>query len=166
MARVTQKIPAGRDNVIMEVGGREARLTNLGKPFWPELGLSGLRLELNTIGSAEERARHRADLVAYLQAHEGRLDADAKRRLHTNPLRILDSKKPEMHENVQGAPQLLGRLSGASRAHFDSLQQILADNGVAFEINPRLIGGMRIRVGSDVYDTSVRARLAALEARL
>jgi histidyl-tRNA synthetase len=89
------------------------------------------------------------DLIAYFEQHAARLDADAKRRLHTNPLRILDSKNPEMHEIVQGAPQLLGRLSGASRAHFDSLQQILADNGVAFEINPRLVRGL------DYYNRTV-----------
>jgi histidyl-tRNA synthetase len=118
--------------------------------LWSALGLSeGTRLLINSIGDADERRAHRADLIAYFEQHAGRLDADATRRLHTNPLRILDSKNPEMHEIVQGAPQLLGRLSGASRAHFDSLQQILADNGVAFEINPRLVRGL------DYYNRTV-----------
>jgi len=118
--------------------------------LWSALGLSeGTRLLINSIGDADERRAHRADLIAYFEQHAGRLDADATRRLHTNPLRILDSKNPEMHEIVQGAPQLLGRLSGASRAHFDSLQQILADNGVSFEINPRLVRGL------DYYNRTV-----------
>ena len=118
--------------------------------LWKALGLSeGTRLMINSIGDAEERRAHRAELIAYFEQHAARLDADAKRRLHTNPLRILDSKNPEMQEIVEGAPQMLGLLSGASRAHFDSLQQILADNGVAFEINPRLVRGL------DYYNRTV-----------
>jgi histidyl-tRNA synthetase len=118
--------------------------------LWKALGLAeGTRLLINSIGDAEERRAHRADLIAYFEQHAAKLDADAKRRLHTNPLRILDSKNPEMQPIVEGAPQLVGRLSDASRAHFDGLQRMLADNGVAFEINPRLVRGL------DYYNRTV-----------
>jgi histidyl-tRNA synthetase len=118
--------------------------------LWKALELSeGTRLLINSIGDAEERRAHRADLIAYFEKHASRLDADAKRRLHTNPLRILDSKNPDMQAIVEGAPQLVGRLGEASRAHFDGVQRILADNGVAFEINPRLVRGL------DYYNRTV-----------
>jgi len=118
--------------------------------LWKALALSeGTRLLINSIGDAEERRAHREDLVAYFEAHAAKLDADAKRRLHTNPLRILDSKNPDMRGIVEGAPQLVGRLGNASRAHFDGVQRILADNGVAFEINPRLVRGL------DYYNRTV-----------
>ena len=118
--------------------------------LWKSLSLSeGTRLLINSIGDAEERRAHRADLIAYFEKHAAKLDADAKRRLHTNPLRILDSKNPDMHAIVEGAPQLVGRLGEASRAHFDQLQRILADNGVAYEINPRLVRGL------DYYNRTV-----------
>jgi histidyl-tRNA synthetase len=109
----------------------------------------GTRLLINSIGDAEERRAHREDLIAYFETHAAKLDADAKRRLHTNPLRILDSKNPDMQAIVEGAPQLVGRLGDASRAHFDGVQAILADNGVAFEINPRLVRGL------DYYNRTV-----------
>jgi histidyl-tRNA synthetase len=118
--------------------------------LWKALGLSeGTRLLINSIGDAEERRAHREDLIAYFETHAAKLDTDAKRRLHTNPLRILDSKNPEMQAIVEGAPQLVGRLGDASRAHFDGVQRILADNGVAFEINPRLVRGL------DYYNRTV-----------
>jgi histidyl-tRNA synthetase len=118
--------------------------------LWKALGLSeGMRLLINSIGDAEERRTHRADLIAYFEKHAAKLDADAKRRLLTNPLRILDSKNPEMQGIVEGAPQLVGRLGEASRAHFDGVQRILSENGVAFEINPRLVRGL------DYYNRTV-----------
>jgi histidyl-tRNA synthetase len=100
----------------------DAELIVMCARLWPELGLKGLRLELNTIGSAEERARHRIDLIRHLQANEARLDADAKRRLHTNPLRVLDSKNPMVQEVAATAPSLTGYLGEASLAHFDGLK--------------------------------------------
>ena len=118
--------------------------------LWRVLGIDdGTRLKINSIGDAEERRSHRADLIAYFDAHSPQLDADAKRRLHTNPLRILDSKNPDMQELVERAPRLLDRLGIASRAHFDGLQQHLADSGVPYEIDARLVRGL------DYYNRTV-----------
>jgi histidyl-tRNA synthetase len=127
----------------------DAELIVMCARLWLELGLGGLRLELNTIGSAEERARHRADLVAHLQAHEGKLDADAKRRLHSNPLRVLDSKNPLVQEVAAKAPPLMNYLGEASLAHFDGLKKLLAASGVEFTLNPRLVRGL------DYYNLTV-----------
>jgi histidyl-tRNA synthetase len=117
--------------------------------LWRELGLEGIRLELNTIGSPEERARYRADLVRHLQKHEDRLDADAKRRLHSNPLRTLDSKNPRVQEVVASAPSLMDYLGEASLAHFDGLKRMLAAAGVEYRVNPRLVRGL------DYYNLTV-----------
>jgi histidyl-tRNA synthetase len=117
--------------------------------LWRELGLENIRLELNTIGSPGERARYRADLVRHLEKHHERLDADAKRRLHTNPLRTLDSKNPMVQEVVASAPSLPQYLGEASLAHFDGLKKLLAAAGVAYEINPRLVRGL------DYYNLTV-----------
>ncbi len=110
--------------------------------LWRDLGLEGIRLELNTIGSAGERARYRSDLVRHLEANVDRLDADAKRRMHTNPLRVLDSKNPVVQEVVAGTPALMGYLGEESRAHFDGLRRLLAVAGVQYTINPRLVRGL------------------------
>ena len=117
--------------------------------LWRELGLEGIRLELNTIGAPEERARYRADLIAYLEKHEPSLDADARRRLHTNPLRVLDSKNPMVQEVVATAPSLMDYLGEDSRRHFDGLQSLLAAAGVVYRINPRLVRGL------DYYNLTV-----------
>ena len=131
----------------------DAELIVMCARLWPELGLDagpgGLRLELNTIGSAEERARHRADLVKHLQANEAKLDADAKRRLHSNPLRVLDSKNPVVQEVAATAPPLAGYLGEASLAHFEGLKKLLAAAGVEFTLNPRLVRGL------DYYNLTV-----------
>ena len=127
----------------------DAELIVMCARLWPELGLSGIRLELNTIGSAEERARHRADLVLHLQANEAKLDADAKRRLHTNPLRVLDSKNPLVQEVAAKAPPLMNYLGEASLAHFHGLKKLLAAAGVEFTLNPRLVRGL------DYYNLTV-----------
>jgi len=127
----------------------DAELIVMCARLWPELGLSGLRLELNTIGSAEERARHRADLVAHLRAHEGKLDADAKRRLQTNPLRVLDSKNPIVQEVAAKAPPLMNYLGEGSLAHFEGLKKLLAGAGIEFAVNPRLVRGL------DYYNLTV-----------
>jgi histidyl-tRNA synthetase len=127
----------------------DAELIVMCARLWPELGLRGIRLELNTIGSAGERARHRADLVRHLQAHEGKLDADAKRRLHSNPLRVLDSKNPAVQEVVAKAPLLTGYLGEASLAHFEGLKKLLSAAGVEFALNPRLVRGL------DYYNLTV-----------
>ena len=118
--------------------------------LWRALGVAdGIELSINSIGDAEERRAHRADLVAYFEHHVGVLDDDAKRRLHTNPLRILDSKSPAMQELVGDAPKLLERLSGASRAHFEGLQRFLEDSGVAYKVDTRLVRGL------DYYNRTV-----------
>jgi len=127
----------------------DAELIVMCARLWPELGLTGIRLELNSIGSADERSRHRADLVRYLQAHEGKLDADAKRRLHSNPLRVLDSKNPMVREVAEKAPPLAGYLGEASLAHFEGLKKLLSAAGVEFTLNPRLVRGL------DYYNLTV-----------
>ena len=127
----------------------DAELIVLCARLWAELGLEGIRLELNTIGSSEERARHRADLIRHLEANEARLDADAKRRLRTNPLRVLDSKNPMVQEVAATAPSLVDYVGDASREHFDGLKRLLAAAGVGFSINPRLVRGL------DYYNLTV-----------
>jgi histidyl-tRNA synthetase len=127
----------------------DAELIVMCARLWPELGLKDIRLELNTIGSAEERARHRADLVRHLEANEAKLDADAKRRLHSNPLRVLDSKNPLVQEVAAKAPPLMGYLGDASLAHFEGLKKLLAAAGVEFTLNARLVRGL------DYYNLTV-----------
>jgi histidyl-tRNA synthetase len=127
----------------------DAELIVMCAALWRELGLEGIRLELNSIGSAAERAAFRADLVRHLQAHEPALDADARRRLHTNPLRVLDSKNPRVQQVVASAPALMDYLGAASRAHFDGLQRLLAAAGVTFAVNPKLVRGL------DYYNLTV-----------
>jgi histidyl-tRNA synthetase len=127
----------------------DAELIVMCAALWKELGLEGLRLELNTIGSAEERARYRADLVRHFEAHEAKLDADAKRRLRSNPMRVLDSKNPMVQEVVAKAPDLMQYLGEASLAHFDGLKRLLASAGVAFQVNAKLARGL------DYYNLTV-----------
>jgi len=127
----------------------DAELIVMCAALWKELGLQGIRLELNTIGSAEERGRYRAELVRHLQSHESQLDADARRRLHSNPLRVLDSKNPMVQEVVARAPSMLSTLGEESRAHFDGLQRLLAAAGVSYQVNPKLVRGL------DYYNLTV-----------
>ncbi len=127
----------------------DADMIMLCQRLWDDLGLSGIRLELNSIGDAAERQRHRADLIAYFSQHQDVLDADAQRRLHTNPLRILDTKNPAMQEVVNNAPKLLDYLGDESLAHFEGVQAILRHNSIPFTINPRLVRGM------DYYNRTV-----------
>lgn len=110
--------------------------------LWKQLGLSGIELQINTLGNSEDRARHRARLIQYLERHQDQLDDDAKRRLHTNPLRILDSKNPALQNIIAGAPKLLDDLDAASLSHFESAQALLHAAGVSFSINPRLVRGL------------------------
>ena len=117
--------------------------------LWDDLGLTGIRLEINTLGQADERARHRLALIAYLEQHQEQLDADARRRLHSNPLRILDTKNPAMQTLVEGAPKLIEFLGAESLKHFDDLQQLLKDAIVPYRINPRLVRGL------DYYNLTV-----------
>lgn len=117
--------------------------------LWRTLGLTGLRLEVNSLGEAEERAAYRTELVAYLEAHHCHLDEDSRRRLLTNPLRVLDSKNPELREVIAGAPILLDHLGEASRQHFAAFLAGLEDAGIPYEVNPRLVRGL------DYYNRTV-----------
>ena len=117
--------------------------------LWDELGLTDIRLEINSLGNLEERHRHRGELIAYLEQHRDALDDDAQRRLHANPLRILDTKNPRMQEIVEGAPKLIDMLGEASLAHFSALQRLLKDQGIDYRINPRLVRGL------DYYNLTV-----------
>ena len=127
----------------------DAELILMCQRLWDDLGLDNIKLELNSIGDAEERSKHRADLIAYFEQHQELLDGDALRRLHSNPLRILDTKNPKMQEMVNAAPQLLNYLGAESRAHFEGVQHILRHHNVPFKINPRLVRGM------DYYNRTV-----------
>lgn len=127
----------------------DAELIMLCQRLWDDLGLSGIRLEINSIGDAQERQAHRVDLIAYFEQHKEQLDADAQRRLHSNPLRILDTKNPTMQELVNNAPQLIEYLGDESRAHFEGVQRLLRHNNIPFTINPRLVRGM------DYYNRTV-----------
>ena len=132
-------------------GGPEvdAELILLAVALWRELGIQNWRLELNSLGQPDERREHRAALIAYFEAHADQLDEDARRRLHRNPLRILDTKNPAMQALVEGAPQLIDYLGDASRQHFEAVQAILAASGVEWRINPRLVRGL------DYYNLTV-----------
>lgn len=127
----------------------DAELILLADALWKELGLQQVRLELNSLGQPEERRAHRAALIAYLEQHQDLLDEEAKRRLHSNPLRILDTKNPAMQAMVQAAPRLLDFLGEASLAHLNAVTAILDANGVVWSINPRLVRGM------DYYNLTV-----------
>ena len=112
------------------------------RSLWRDLGLTDVRLELNTLGDPAERRAHRAALVAYFEAHAQQLDEEAQRRLHSNPLRILDTKNPAMQALVEGAPRLIDHLGEASRAHFAALCAALDTAGQPYRVNPRLVRGM------------------------
>ena len=127
----------------------DAELILLAVALWRELGLTNWRLELNSLGQPEERREHRAALIAYFEQHADQLDEDARRRLHTNPLRILDTKNPAMQALAEGAPRLIDHLGEASRRHFDAVRAVLDANGIAYTINPRLVRGL------DYYNLTV-----------
>ena len=118
--------------------------------LWDDLGIAEhVRLDINSLGGADERASHREALIRYFDAHVGELDADGRRRMHSNPLRVLDSKNPDMQRLVENAPRLDEFLGEESKAHFDGLQTILKDAGVSYRINPRLVRGL------DYYNLTV-----------
>ena len=130
----------------------DAEIILMLRALWQEFGLvegEDIVLELNSLGQADERRAHRAALVAHFEQHADRLDADARRRLHSNPLRILDTKNPAMEPVLASAPQLLQFLGQASRAHFDAVRAVLDAAGLAYRVNPRLVRGM------DYYNLTV-----------
>ncbi len=117
--------------------------------LWRKLGLRDVSLQINTLGDPAARKQHREKLIAYFEKDAGLLDEDAKRRLHTNPLRILDSKNPAMQELIAAAPKLMDELHEDAILHFEAVQSILKQHGVAYEINPRLVRGL------DYYNRTV-----------
>ena len=127
----------------------DAEIILMGQRLWDELGLIGVRLEINSLGQANERAEHRAALVAYFEKNKAQLDEDSQRRLITNPLRILDSKNPEMQTLIDGAPKLLDFLGEESLAHFNAVQALFKANNIPCKINPRLVRGL------DYYNLTV-----------
>ncbi len=127
----------------------DAELIAMCQRLWDDLGLQNVRLELNSIGDAHERQQHRVDLIAYFEQHKEVLDAEAQRRLYSNPLRILDTKNPNMQAMVNAAPKLIDYLGEESKSHFEGVQKILRHNSIPFTINPRLVRGM------DYYNRTV-----------
>ena len=127
----------------------DAEVILLAHDLWKTIGLKDVRLELNSLGQPPERLAHRAALIAHFEKNSDLLDEDAKRRLHTNPLRILDTKNPAMLALVTSAPKLLDYLGDASLKHFNTVRNILDANGVSYSLNPRLVRGM------DYYNLTV-----------
>ena len=117
--------------------------------LWRELGILDVELQINSIGDADERLAYRQTLIAYFEQHPDLLDEDAKRRLHTNPLRILDTKNPRMQSMCEAAPKLMDCLGEASRTHFEKLCLLLSDAGISYMINHRLVRGL------DYYNRTV-----------
>ena len=127
----------------------DAEMILMGVRLWADLGLDGIELQINSLGQPEERAQHRAALVSYFEENAELLDEDGKRRLYTNPLRILDTKNPALQELCAGAPRLIDFLGPDSLGHFEGVQRVLRDAGLPFTVNPRLVRGL------DYYNLTV-----------
>ena len=127
----------------------DAEMILMGARLWADLGLDGIELQLNSLGQAEERAQHRAALIAYFEENAELLDEDGKRRLYSNPLRILDTKNPALQDLCAAAPKLIDYLGAGSLAHFEGVQRVLRDAGIPYTINPRLVRGL------DYYNLTV-----------
>ena len=127
----------------------DAEMILMGARLWADLGLDGIELQLNSLGQAEERGQHRAALIAYFEENAELLDEDGKRRLYTNPLRILDTKNPALQDLCAAAPKLIDYLGAESLAHFEGVQRVLRDAGIPYTINPRLVRGL------DYYNLTV-----------
>ncbi|HBD32387.1 MAG TPA: histidine--tRNA ligase, partial [Cupriavidus sp.] len=120
----------------------DAEIILMCQRLWDDLGLTNVRLELNSLGQAHERAAHREQLIKYLEGFQDILDEDSKRRLYTNPLRVLDTKNPALQEMAANAPKLIDFLGEESLAHFEGVKRILLANNIPFKINPRLVRGL------------------------
>ncbi len=127
----------------------DAELIVLTARLWDQLGLENLELQINSLGSQEARAAYRDKLVDYLNQHKSELDEDSLRRLETNPLRILDSKNPDMKSVVEGAPKLIDHLDEESLQHFEAVKSHLDDLGIEYVVNPNLVRGL------DYYNRTV-----------
>jgi len=117
--------------------------------LWHALGLTGITLAINSIGDASERRAHRSALIEHFERHAALLDDDGRRRLHANPLRILDSKHPPLQDAIAAAPRLIDALGADSRAHFDALRALLDEAGIGYVVDPRLVRGL------DYYNRTV-----------
>jgi histidyl-tRNA synthetase len=120
----------------------DAELMAMTARLWRALGIDRVKLQINSLGTSESRRAYRELLVSYFRGHESRLDADSKRRLEGNPLRILDSKNPEMRDIIAGAPVLTEHLDAESREHFAALSAMLDSMGIVYQVNPRLVRGL------------------------
>jgi histidyl-tRNA synthetase len=127
----------------------DAELIVLSARLWERLGLENLELQINSLGSQEARQAYRDLLVEYLEAHKSELDEDSLRRLESNPLRILDTKNPDMKAVVDGAPKLIDHLDAESKQHYDELKVYLDDVGIPYTENPNLVRGL------DYYNRTV-----------
>jgi histidyl-tRNA synthetase len=127
----------------------DAEVILMARSLLRDLGLSDVRLEINSLGQPEERKAHRAALITHFEAHADQLDEEAKRRLYSNPLRILDTKNPAMQAVVEAAPKLMDFLGEASLAHFNAVRAVLDEVGQPYRVNPRLVRGM------DYYNLTV-----------
>ncbi|MBJ7223880.1 MULTISPECIES: histidine--tRNA ligase [unclassified Brenneria] len=128
----------------------DAELILLTARWWRALGISQhVRLELNSIGSLDARAKYREALIAFLEQHKEKLDEDCLRRMYTNPLRVLDSKNPQIQALLDDAPALTDYLDDESRAHFEALGELLTQSGIPYTVNPRLVRGL------DYYNRTV-----------
>jgi histidyl-tRNA synthetase len=127
----------------------DAELILMAHSLWKTLGIGGVQLQINNLGQPDERKLHRAALIDYFEKHANVLDTDSRRRLHLNPLRLLDSKNPEMQALIEAAPRLMDYQGEKSRAHLEAVLAILQANGVQYVINPRLVRGM------DYYNLTV-----------
>ena len=117
--------------------------------LWKAFDINDVELHINSIGDPEDRLTYRAELIRYFESHQDILDEDAKRRLHQNPLRILDSKNPAMQQMIEGAPKLSNYLNNDAKAHFDSVCNYLNEAGIPFKLNHRLVRGL------DYYNRTV-----------
>ena len=126
----------------------EAELILMTRRLWKAIGLSGLSLELNSLGSRDIQARYRARLVEYFSAHAPALDTDSLRRIETNPLRILDSKNPSMQALIEEAPRIIDEHDDDARTHLDQLLAMLDEAGVGYRVNPRLVRGLDYYTGT------------------
>ncbi|MGQ5521899.1 histidine--tRNA ligase [Chitinimonas sp. PSY-7] len=153
-----ENVQKGRQRQFHQIGAEafgydgpdvDAELIIMLARLWKVLGIADVELQINTIGDASERAAYRQTLISYFEQHADLLDEEAKLRLHTNPLRILDSKNPRMQAMIEAAPKLFDVLGAESRAHYDGLCQLLTDAGVPYILNTRLVRGL------DYYNRSV-----------
>ncbi len=140
---------AGIETYGIEGPDIDAEVIAIAARFWKKLGFKNVHLEINSLGSNEARQAYRDVLIKYFSEHEELLDEDSKRRLHKNPLRILDTKNPKMKDLVSNAPDLLDYLDDESKKHFEGLKLRLDNMGIAYQVNSRLVRGI------DYYNRTV-----------